>query len=232
MPSSRTVATSELVVPRSMPIARLPRPLGRRLVGLGDLQQRHQVTCASISSRSPASLSRNLSSRTRARAAADGACASRSSPSVDSIAFASARTSRSSASSAASSRASRRLGGTLAALELPLEEVDVERRVGLVERVDAAQPEQVARALDRVAERSVRLVHASGGLQREAARRVVGRGVAVGMDRALERAVRGVERLRVERVARRQAEELEMVAREVQHGGNSRAGVARTPAIG
>ena len=104
-----------------------------------------------------------------------------------------------------------------APFELALEEARVERRVRFVERVDAAQLQQVPGALDRVAEHPVPFVHARGRLQREPARSVAGRRVAIRVHGALQLAVRAFQGRRVDRVARRQAEELEVVAREDAH---------------
>jgi len=72
-----------------------------------------------------------------------------------------------------------RLGGTLAALELRLEEVEWQPGVGLVECIDATQVQEVAAALDRVLQRAIGLVDTRRSLQREPARRVVGGGVAI-----------------------------------------------------
>jgi len=110
--------------------------------------------------------------------------------------------------------------GALAPLELALEEVQVERGVVRVEGIDAAQRQEVARPLDRVAERPVGLIDARRGLQRHPPRRVIGGGVPIRMHRTLQLAIGRVERRGVDRIARRQAEQLEVVAREVEHGGS------------
>ena len=111
----------------------------------------------------------------------------------------------------------RRLGRRLPPLELALEEIERQRGVGLVERVDAVQRQQVLRARHRILQRTVRLVDPRGGLQREPLLRVAGGRVTVGMHFALQSMVGAIERRRIEAEALRQAEELEMVAREIDH---------------
>ena len=105
----------------------------------------------------------------------------------------------------------------LAPLELPLQEFERQRRVGLADRVDAVQPEQVLRALHRILQRAVGLVDARGRLQREALLRVAAAGEAVGMHFGLQLAVGAVERRAVEAEAGAQAEQLEVVAGEIDH---------------
>ncbi len=78
-----------------------------------------------------------------------------------------------------------RLGHRLAPLQLCLQELLWQRGVGLRQRIDAAQRQQVLGAADGVLQRAIRLVDACGGLQRQATLGLIGGSVAIGMDLAL-----------------------------------------------
>ena len=234
MPSSRTVATSEWVVPRSMPTARgaaawaATRPARRSAAGPWAMRRGQEVAWAAISSTSSASLSRKRSLRTRSRAAR------RRSRGVEERRRARLHGRRlaahlveqrlergprrplraaSAARSRRSSCCSRKSG--------------VERGVGLVERVEAVQRQQVARALDRIAERAVGLVHARRRLQGERARRRR-RTRRAGPDaRGAGARGRRVERARVDRVARRAGR----TARNGCARSRARSGISRESGI-
>src|SRR4029079_923270 len=64
---------------------------------------------------------------------------------------------------------------------------------------------------------SIRLVRSRRSLQRKALLRIVGTGVAVGMHAAFHIAVRVLECCAIDRKARRQSEQLEVVARKIDH---------------
>ena len=110
-----------------------------------------------------------------------------------------------------------RRGGRFPPFELPLEEIEVERGVRFVERVDAVQRQQVLRARHRILQRAIGLVDPRGRLQRETLLRLAGGRKTVRMHFDLQSMVGAIERRRVEAEALRQAEELEMVAREIDH---------------
>ena len=88
----------------------------------------------------------------------------------------------------------RRVGGRLAPLELPLEEIERQRGVGFVERLDAVQRQQVLRARDRILQRAVGLVDPCRRLQREPLLGVARGRVTVRMHFALQRVVGAIER--------------------------------------
>ena len=155
--------------------ARAPRPARRSASAPSCAPPRrgsHPSTSAAIASTSLASLARNASSRTSgfARAASRSAIDRRASRARLERAGLGAHLRHAARSSAARSPCAAAAASGFAPLELPLEEVERERRVGLGERVDAGEREQVARALDRIGERAVGLVHARGRLQRETLR--------------------------------------------------------------
>ena len=157
-----------------------------RLVGFGDLEERHDQTSSSarIASMSAASFGRNSSSRTSIRALAWAW----SSSSV----FASLLRGRRFAANLGASTASA-LTSRAATARPPLRAARAgapgsrtERRVGLGERVDAVELEHIVRARDRIAQRLVSLVHVRRRLQRDAPLGVARRGEAVRMHFGLQ----------------------------------------------
>ena len=107
--------------------------------------------------------------------------------------------------------------GDLPALQLPLEESERQRRVRLVERVDAVQRQQVLRARHRILQRAIGLVHPCRRLQRDPLLGRARRRMAIRMHLALQRVVGAVEQGGIEAETFGQAEQLEMIAREIDH---------------
>ena len=110
-----------------------------------------------------------------------------------------------------------RLGHRLAPLQFPLQKFPRQRRVALGESVDAAQGQKILGAADGIFQRAIRFVDARGGLKRQATFDLIAGRVAIGMDLALQRAVGEIELIRIEAIARRQAEQREVVLREIDH---------------
>jgi hypothetical protein len=94
-----------------------------------------------------------------------------------------------------------------------------------LEYADAVQPQQVVRAVDRVLQRLVRLVDARRRLERQPAHGLGAGGKAVRVDLALQRAVATLERRGVHVEAFGHAEELEVVAGEVDHRALRKGGL-------
>src|SRR5262249_13156115 len=112
----------------------------------------------------------------------------------------------------------RSLRERLAPLELLLQERGRQGGVGLAQRLGPVQRKQLLRTPDRTLQRPARLVHAGRRLQREAPLRFRSGRVAIGMDPALQRAIgrlERVERRRIQTVSTRQAEQREVVLREI-----------------
>ena len=104
------------------------------------------------------------------------------------------------------------LVGRFAALELAGQECNREAAVRFGRRIDAANVQQVFSARDRILQRPVRFIDARRRLQRDALLGVAGRGMPVRMHVALQRAIRVLERRRVDPITQRKAEQLEVVA--------------------
>src|SRR5207302_1768184 len=102
--------------------------------------------------------------------------------------------------------------------ELLLQKFRRQRGVRFGQGVDAAQQQQVVGALERAFERAICLVDARRRLKRKPPLFVAGRGKAVRVNLRLQLAVRRIELRRVEAIARRQAEQREVVLGKIDHG--------------
>src|SRR6185369_7416976 len=90
----------------------------------------------------------------------------------------------------------RGIRGSLAALELPLEEVERKAGVRLIDGIHAVKRQQVLRARYRILERAIRFVGACRSLEGEPLLRCVRGCVAVRMHFALQGLVGTIERRR------------------------------------
>src|SRR4029453_11557714 len=107
---------------------------------------------------------------------------------------------------------------SLAPVELALEKVDRQRGLVFGKGFDPVEREQILGSRHRILERAVRFVDARRRLQRQSLLGFGGSGMAVGMHFTLQCAIGAVKHRGVEMETRRQAEELEMVAGEIDHG--------------
>src|SRR5215831_1669655 len=109
-------------------------------------------------------------------------------------------------------------GERLAPRELVLQELGRQGGIGLAQRLDAVQRQQMLRAPHRILEGAVSLVDPRRGLQRQPPLGFPRGGEAIRVHPSLQGAISGIERVarrRVEAISPRQAEEREVVLREV-----------------